>query len=157
AVRQRWGGLPTGAGGLEPWAETVAGRQADTDPHVIETRQEAQQAHREQGRMVERQMRDSIALSQRALGGSTPSRVIAHAAKLRKQAERDRRDLARIEALPVTEAAQYLRELAARDEAERQAAESARAAREARAAQLDGFQPSRTHDRTGSQRDAPGL
>lgn len=52
--------------------------------------------------MVERQMRESIALSQLALGGSIPSRVITHAAKLRKQVERDRRDLARIEALRAT-------------------------------------------------------
>ncbi|MBN9151227.1 MAG: AAA family ATPase [Micrococcales bacterium] len=157
AVRRRWGGLPTGGGGLEPWAERVAGAQADVDPRVTETRQEAQQAHREQSRMVDRQMRESIALSQRALAGSTPSRVIAHAAKLRKQAERDRRDLARIEALPVTEAAQYARELAARDEAERQTAERARAAREARAAQLGHYRPSTDHGRTGPERDAPGL
>ena len=157
AVRRRWGGLPTGAGGLEPWAEAVAGKQADADPRVTETRQDAEQAHREQGRMVERHLRESIALSQRALAGSTPSRVIAHAAKLRKQAERDRRDLARIEALPVAAAAQYVRELTARDEAERQAAGRAQAAREARAAQLGRYRPSRDHGRTGPGRDAPSL
>lgn len=146
AVRRHWGGLPTGAAGVEAWAETVAGKQADADPRVTETRNEAQQAHREQRRMVDRQMRESIALSQRALGNSTPSRVIAHAAKLREQAERDRSDLARIEALPVLEAAQLVSELTARAEAERQAAERAQAAREARAAQLGGFATRTRHD-----------
>ncbi|MFV0374853.1 MobF family relaxase [Microbacterium sp.] len=157
AVRRRWGGLPTGAGGLKSWAEMVAGKQADADPRVTETRQEAERAHREQGRLVDRQMRESIALSQRALGGSTPSRVIAHAAKLRKQADRDRRDLARIEALPVTEAAQLGRELTARAEVAREAAERARAARVARAAQLEPFRPSTGHGRTGPERGGLGM
>lgn len=157
AVRQRWGRLPTAGESIKVWAEAVAGKQADADLRVTETRQNAEQAHREQGSMVERQMHESIALSQRALAGSTPSRVIAHATKLRKQAERDRRDLARIEALPVTEAAQYVRELAARDDAERQAAERARAAREARAAQLEPFRPATGHDRTGPERGGLGM
>ncbi|MGD9430810.1 MobF family relaxase [Arthrobacter russicus] len=157
AVRRRWGGLPTGAGGVEPWAEMVAGKQADADPRVTETRKEAQQVHREQGRIVGRQMRESIALSQRALAGSTPSRVIAHAAKLRKQAERDRGDLARIEALPVTEAAQLVRELTARAEAAQEVAERARAARDARAARLEPFRPSTGHGRTGPERGGLGM
>lgn len=142
---------------MEPWAERVAGAQADADPRVTVTRQAAEQAHREQSRMVDRQMRESIAMSQRALGGSTPSRVIAHAARLRKQAERDRRDLARIEALPVTEAAQYVRELTARADAAREAAERARAARDARAAQLEQFRPSPGHGRTGPERGGLGM
>jgi len=124
---------------------------------VTETRKEAQQAHREQGRMVERHLRESIALSRRALAGSTPSSVIAHAAKLRKQAERDRHDLARIEALPVTEAVQYVRDLAARNEVEREVAQRAPAAREKRATQLDRSRPSHDRDRPGPHRDGPGL
>ncbi|MDQ1204609.1 hypothetical protein [Microbacterium sp. SORGH_AS_0862] len=107
--------------------------------------------------MIDRHLRESIALSQRALAGSTPSRVIAHVAKLRTQAERDRRNLERIEALPVTEAVQYVREFTARTEAERQTAERAQAAREARAAQLGHYQPSIGHGRTGPVRDARGL
>lgn len=157
AVRRRWGSLPTGTGGVEPWAERVAGKRADADPRATETRQDAEQVHRAQSRMVERHLRESIALSHRALAGSTPSRVIAHAAQLRRQAERDRRDLARIEALPVTEAVQYVRDLAARAEAERQAAERAQAAREKRAAQLGRSQPSSDHGRTGPERDARRL
>lgn len=157
AVRRRWDGLPTGTGGVEPWAETVARKQADADPRAAETRQEAQQAHREQGRMVERHLRESIALSQRSLAGSTPSRAVAHAAKLRKQAERDRHDLARLEALPVTEATQFVRELTARAEAEREAAERARAAREARAAQFEPSRPSNGHGRTEPERGGLGM
>ncbi|WOF22567.1 hypothetical protein N8K70_14385 [Microbacterium betulae] len=136
AVRRRWGSLAAGAGGPEGRAETVAGNQADADPRVTETRQVAEHAHRRRQQLNARQMRESIALSQRALGGSTPSRVIAHAVELRKQSERDRRALARSEALPVAEAAQLVRELAARDEAERQALERAQAARQKRIAQL---------------------
>lgn len=107
--------------------------------------------------MVDRQMRESIALSQRALGGSTPSRVIAHAVKLRTQAGRDRRDFARIEALPVIEAAQLVRELTAGAEAEREAAEHARAVREARAAQLEQVRPTTGHDRTGPECGGLGM
>ncbi|MFT4233707.1 MAG: AAA family ATPase, partial [Microbacterium sp.] len=139
AVRRRWGGLPIGAGGLEPWAETVAGMQADADPRVMETRQVAEQAHRDRQQLNARQMRESVALSQRALGGSTPSRVIAHVAKLRKQVERDRRALAQIEALSLPEAVHFVRDRAAKAESARIAAEGKKAAAQARAAELGPF------------------
>lgn len=45
AVRRRWGSLPIGAVGLEPWAETVASKRADADPRVTKTRQVVEQAH----------------------------------------------------------------------------------------------------------------
>ena len=157
AVRRRWGGLPSGAGGLEPWAETVAGKQADADPRVTETRHDAEQTHREQSRLAERHLRESVALRQRVLGSATPRTAITRAAGWRARAEQARHDLAQIEALPVTEAAQYVRGLAARAEAERQAAERAQAAREKRATQLGRYRPSSDHGRTGPQRDAPGL
>ncbi|MDM4763224.1 hypothetical protein QT381_09420 [Galbitalea sp. SE-J8] len=157
AVRRRWGSLPTGAGGLKPWAETVAGKQADADPRVTETRQEAEQAHRERGSLAERHLRESTVLRRKVLGSATPSTARTRAAGLRARAEQARRDLAQIEALPVTEAVQYVRELAARARAEREIAERARAAREARAAQLGRFRPSSDHGRTGPERDAPGL
>lgn len=157
AVRRRWGGLPTGVGGLEPWAENVAGKRADADPSVTEARREAEQAHREQNRMAERHLRESVALRRNVLGSATPSTVSTRAAGWRARAEQARHDLAQIEALPVTEAAQYVRELVARAEAERQAAERAQAAREARAAQLGRPRPSTDHGRTGPERDAPSL
>ncbi|RQP10995.1 MAG: hypothetical protein EAS51_07100 [Microbacteriaceae bacterium] len=158
AVRRRWGSLPTGAGGVEPWAETVARRQAHTDQRVTETRLEAEQAHREQSRLAERHLRESTALRRQLLGSATPSTAATCATGRRARAEQARHDLAQIEALPVTEAAQLVRELAARAEAERQTAERAQAAREARAAQLGPSRPSSEHGRTGSERDfGPSL
>lgn len=139
AVRRCWGSLPAGASGVEPWAEKVAGNQADADPRVTETRQEAEHAHRERTRLAERHLRESTILRQQVLGSATPSAAITRASGWRARAELARRDLAQIEALPVTEAVQYVRDLAARAEAERQAAERAQAAREARAAQLNDF------------------
>lgn len=154
AVRRRWGSLPTGPDGVRPWAETAARKQADADPRMVEVREAAEQAHRAGRQLAARQLREATALSQRAREGSTPGRVIAHAAKLRKQAERDRRNLMRIETLPLSEAAEVVRKLAARAEAEREAAERARAAREARAAQLDQFRlRSTSRHRTGPERD----
>jgi len=157
AVRRRWGGLPTGAGAVEPWAERVAGAQADADPRVAETRQEAQQAHREEARLAERHLRESTGLRLKVLGSATPSTASTRAAGWRARAEQARHDLAQIEALPVTEAVQYVRERAARAEAERQAAERTRAAREKRAAQLGQYRPSSDHGKTGPERDAPSL
>src|SRR5690606_21239779 len=120
AVRRRWGSLPSAVAGVEPWAETVAGNQADADPRVTETRQEAEQTHREQNRLGERHLHESSVLRRRMLGSAPPSAASAGAAGWRARAEQTRYDLAQIEALPVAEAAQYVRELAARAEAERQ-------------------------------------
>jgi hypothetical protein len=61
------------------------------------------------------------------------------AARWRTRAEQARRDLAEIEALPVTEAARLVRDRAARVHAERAAAARAKAARDARAAKLGQF------------------
>ncbi len=121
------------------------------------TRQEAEQTHREQSRLAERHLRESVALRRQVLGSATPSTASTRAAVWRSRAEQARHNLAQIEALPVTEAAQYVRELAARAAAEREAAERARAAREKRAAQLDHYRLSSDHGRTGPQRDALGL
>ncbi|PDQ34205.1 MAG: hypothetical protein B5766_12175 [Candidatus Lumbricidophila eiseniae] len=157
-MRRCWGGLPTGAQGVEPWAEAFAGKRADADLRVTELRQEAEQARREQNRLAERHLRESVALRRQVLGSATPSTVSARAAGWRARAEQARHDLAQIEALPVAEAAQLVGELAARAEAERQAAERAQAAREARAAQLGRSRPSSDHGRTGLERDfGPSL
>jgi hypothetical protein len=144
AVRRRWGGLPTGAQVVEPWAETVAGKQANADPRVTESRQEAEQTHREQSNLAERHLHESTVLRRQALGSVTPRTASTRAAGWRGRAEQARHDLARIEALPLTEAAQFVRELATRAEAERVPVERAKAAREARAAQLGHYGPSQT-------------
>lgn len=156
-VRSRWGTLPTSTTDLPHWAQTVAGNNADTNPRVAATRRTAEHEHLGAGQLATRQLGEATALSQHALAGSTPSRVIAHATTLRKQAERDRRDLTRIEALPITEAAQLAAALAARAQAEREAAERARAARAAREAHLDYYRPSRGHSRTAPERDGLGI
>jgi hypothetical protein len=157
-VRRRGGGLPNGASGVQPWAEAVAGKQADADPRVTETRQEAEQTHRQQHRLAERHLQESAALHRQALGSTTPSTASTRAAGWRTRAEQARRDLAEIEALPVTEAARLVRERAARAEAEREAAERAQAARDARAAQLGQFRPSSDHGWTGPEHNfGPSL
>lgn len=103
-------------------------------------------------------MRESAALHRQVLGSATPSTASTRAADWRARAEQARHDLTEIEALPVAEAAQLVRERAARAEAERQAAERAQAVREARAAQLGRSRPSSEHGRTGPERDfGPSL
>lgn len=159
AVRRRWGGLPTRAAGVEPWAEAVAGKQADADPRVTETRQETEQAHREQGRLAERHLCESVALRRTVLGSATPSTASTRAAGWRARAEQARHHLAQIEALPVTEAAQLVRDRAAQAEVERVAAEQAKIVAETRAARLGRFPTHPTdHGRTGPERDyGPSL
>ena len=157
ALRRCWGGVPTGTTGVQPWAEAVAGKQADTDPRVTQSRRHAQQTHREQHHLAERHLRESALLRRRVLGFATVSTAISRAAQWHSRADQTRRDLAEIEALPVTEAARLVRERAARAEVELEAAKCAPAVRDARAVQLGQFQPSSDHGRTGPERDALGL
>ncbi|GAB3039666.1 MobF family relaxase [Parafrigoribacterium mesophilum] len=154
AVRRRWGGVPTGATGVQPWAEAVAGKRADTDPRVAQSRRHAQQTRREQHHLVERHLRESAVLCRRVLGSATASIASSRAAQWRIRAEQARRDRAEIEALPVSEAARLVRDRAARAEAELETAERTQTAR---AVRLGQFQPSSDHVRTVPERDAPGL
>jgi hypothetical protein len=119
AIRRRWGDVPQTAIGIPFWAEAVAGQQVDADPRVIEARQDAAHAHLEQRHLTARQADARAALRQTIGGGQRPSGVEARAAELRSGVEQARRTLAEIEALPVTAAAQHIRELAARATAER--------------------------------------
>jgi hypothetical protein len=76
----------------------------------------------------------------------------------RAAAWRTRAQQARIESLPITEAAQLLRDRAASAELERIAVAQAKAVAVARAAKLARFpSPSSDHRRSGPERDAPGL
>ena len=158
AVRRRWGGVPTGAASVQPWAEALAGKQADTDPRVADARRNVEQTHSEERRLAERRLTEYAALLRQVLGSATPSVASTRAVQWRTRAEQARRDLAETEALPVTEAAQLVRDRAARAEAERIVAERAQAARDARAAQLGHFRPTST-DRTrpGPERDGIGM
>lgn len=47
-ARRRWGSLPQTPAGIEPWATTVAQREADVDPRVTETREQADQVRQAQ-------------------------------------------------------------------------------------------------------------
>lgn len=139
AARQRWGSIPATAASVEGWAATVAGREADAHPRVVEQREHVAGAKQEQQELAARHAQENRALITQAFGDRTPSSPRKLAAQWRVQAETARRDLATIEALPVTEAAQLIRDRAAQEQARREAAERALVERKARAEQLHDF------------------
>lgn len=149
-LRERWTRLPQSPQALPEWAEAVASQQADTDPRVAEASREAAEAHRDRQQLTERHRAETGALYVRVLAQTTPTGLARAAAKLRRQAERDRADLAQIQALPIPEAAQLARQRAAQAEAARAAAEQAQAALVARAAGLG-----RSTAQAGQERIAP--
>jgi thymidine kinase len=140
ATRRRWGSTPQTPEGVEPWAVTVAQQAANADPRVTETQERAGAALQAQQHLISEQVRERADLRRRVLGnrpaGSTAQ---AQAVRWREQAATARRDLATIEGMPVTEAAQFLRTRAERQRAQREAAERALTGRQARAAQLHDF------------------
>lgn len=73
------------------------------------------------------------------------------------QAETTRRDFATVEALPVTEAAQLIRDRAAQEQARRVAVERALAEQEVRAAQLHDFTRRPTDQQPPPDRRRLGL
>ncbi|MFT4215163.1 MAG: hypothetical protein QM622_10365, partial [Microbacterium sp.] len=139
AARQRWGSIPATATSVEGWAATVAGREADAHPRVIEQRERVTGAKQEQQELAARHAQENRALITQAFGDRTPSSPRKLAAQWRAQAESARRDLSTIEALPVDEAAQHIRDRAAQEQARREAAERALVTRKARATQLHDF------------------
>ncbi|MFT3862142.1 MobF family relaxase [Micropruina sp.] len=100
AGRRRWGRLPETPESVEPWAASVAGHEADSDPRVAETREHADAARQERRRLTARQAQERRNLRRRFLGDRAPSRAGAEAVQWREQAEAARRDLTAIEALP---------------------------------------------------------
>jgi len=157
-VLAQWGDVPQTASGISSWAEIAAGRRADTDRRVTETRVDAEHAQHERWQLTDRHLRESAVLHRQVLGSATPSTASTRATQWRTRAKQGRRDLAQIEALPVTEAALLIRDRTARAEAERDAAERLQAARDARAVKLHQFQsPSTDHSVTRPERDTPGL
>lgn len=129
-VRRRWGDVPLTMHHLPAWAEAVAGQRVDADPRVIGAAREAEHAHRQlQG--LNAHHADTRAALRRTVGaGQRPSDLEARAAGWRSHADQARRTLAEIEALPVSEAAQLIRDRAVQAAAEK-VAESARQARAA--------------------------
>ena len=103
-------------------------------------------------------MREFAALHRQVLGSATPSTASTRATQWRTRADLARHDLAEIEALPVTEAAQLVRERAARAQAEKEAAGPAQVAHDARARKIRSFRsPATGHTRPGPERDGLGL
>ena len=133
-ARRRWGTLPQTPDGIEPWAATVAQREADADPRITETRNRADEARHEQHRLTGRQMRERADLRRQMFGNRTPSSAQTRAARWQERAEAARRDLAAIESLPMVEAAQLVS--AQQEQAQHETAESA--ARRSPAAQPHG-------------------
>ncbi|MBK5249746.1 MAG: AAA family ATPase, partial [Actinomycetales bacterium] len=143
-ARWRWGSLPQIPDSIEPWATAVAQQEADADPRVRETREQADQTRQEQRRLTSRQMQERGELRRQVFGNRTQTSAQAEVARWQQRAEAARRDLAAIEGLPVVEAAQLVRERAEQEKAQREAAKHALSERRSRAAQL--------HDSTGRSR-----
>jgi len=159
-ARRRWGGVPkTTTGAPARWAETVAHARADTDPRVVEANRHTDHTRSEQQRLAEHHAEQSDALRHCILGELTLSTVGTRAVQWRGRAEQARQDLAEIEALPVTEAAQLVHDHAARAQAEQAATERTQAARDTRAAKRDQIRSaSNDHRRLGPDHGVgPGL
>jgi hypothetical protein len=124
-MRRRWEDVPQTPAGIAAWAEAVAGRGADADPRVIEARQDAARARQQLRHLTVHQADARAAL--RSSIGEGPTGVEARAAALRGGLELARRTLAEIEALPVAQAAQLIRERAAQAVAARTAEGEGRA------------------------------
>jgi len=139
AGRARWQTLPETTAGVEPWAVSVAQREADTDARVTAVQKRADEARREQQRLVARQMQERADLRRQVFGDRKPSDPRAQATRWQERAQTARRALAAIEALPVVEAAELIRYRAKREQAPREAAERALAERKAHAARLPDF------------------
>ena len=128
AVRRRWGDVPLTATHLPFWAEAVAGQRVDADPRVIEARQDAAHAAQRLHDLTAHRADARAALCRLVGDGQRPSTIQARAAELRSGVDQARIALAEIEALPVAEAAQLIRDRAVQAAAER-FAEAARLAR----------------------------
>ena len=59
AARQRWGSIPDAAASVERWAETVAGREADAHPRVIEQRERVADAKQKQQEIAARHTQEN--------------------------------------------------------------------------------------------------
>jgi len=141
-VRERWGSAPTTRQRIPSWARAVADRKAEDDPRLIEARRQTEQIQYETSKLSGRQMTERQRLRQ-AIYRDTNSRVSAQSRveHYAQRAEQHRQALARIEALPLEQAAALIREQA---EAERLAAAAlAERAARLRAPESDHHRPTR--------------
>ncbi len=130
-VRRRWGDVPLTTDHLPHWAQAVADHHADADPRVIAASRAADHAH-QQLRDLTAQHADARAALWHSIGaGQRPSDLQVNATQSRARADHARRALAQIDALPVTDAAQLIRDRQAQAPTERIAVEAANRARAA--------------------------
>lgn len=106
---------------------------------MVEQRERVADAKQKQQELAARHTQENRALIAQAFGDRTSSSPRKLAVQWRARVETVRRDLATIEALPVGEAAQLIRDRAAQEQARREAAERVLVARKARATQLHDF------------------
>jgi hypothetical protein len=126
AALRRWGTLPQTPTGIDAWAEAVAERQAESDPRVSQAREQADRLRDEYAQLADRQQRERGVLQREVYGKQRPTSAQAQAARWRARANHARQALVEIEARPVTEAAQLLRERDLRQRAQERAHEQAR-------------------------------
>ena len=149
-MHRRWGGVPETTTGILSWAEAAAQAQAATDPRMVEANRDAEHARGEQQRLAEQRAEERAALHGRIFEKLQPGGAEGRAAQWRTRAAQARRDLGEIEALPVTQAAQLIRDRTARVQSKRATAERAQAARDAQPAKLGQFRTaSNEHQRRG--------
>lgn len=155
AVRQRWGDVPLNTNHRPHWAHSVANRQVDGDPRVIAAARDAAHAHQQLHDLTAHHADTRVALWQAISGGQRTSDLQARAAQWRACADQDRRSLAEIEALPVTQAAQLIHDRSEQAPAERIAVEAASQARAAEASRRQ--PPSPAHGRGLERGFGPSL
>ncbi len=136
SVRRRWGDVPHTTAHLAFWAEAAAELQVRTDPRVVEAQQSADRAHLAEQELKATHQEERSNLMNDVAGGHWPSRLAERVTELRGHVRQARRQLAEIDAMPVGEAAQLIRDRAAQAEAER-LAEAVRRARGAERARWD--------------------
>ncbi len=139
AGRRRWGRLPETPSAIEPWAASVAQPLVNSDPRVSEARELVGSTLKEQQQIAARHSREHAVLVRKLFGGSTPTDPRIKEARWQERGDAARGALAAIEALPPVEAAQLIRDRAAREQAQREAAEHALAEWQARPAKLHDF------------------
>lgn len=156
-INTRWGTPLYTSSDLTAWASRAAERIANHDRRALEAQQAAQGAQEDGAALENRHRSERRALLADIFGVETVRRdplryELAHpdreAAQAASTAAKARREATRLRELPVQEAA-------ARIEAQREAAEQARLAREERARKLGNPDDSVDHGRTSPHRDGP--
>ncbi|RPF27276.1 TrwC relaxase [Georgenia muralis] len=145
AVSQRWGDTPLTTTHLPAWTNAAARRRVDADPRVIKAKKAADHAHLSEQELAMSHAAAFAALWQDIGCGRMPGPLEARATELRRHAHQARRSLAEIEALPVVDAEQLIRQNATRTMAER-LAEAALKARTAHAGRRHSPSPTRRPD-----------